>query len=130
VLAAASLPLGCGGDSETTTLTVVRTEERTETVTETRTLAGPRVTVRPRRGELAFRGNGDRTLPPIRVRRGGATLRWSNDGPVFTLIGPSGIIIDSVAHSGSTYLGAGRWTLEVIAAGNWTIAIPRARRAR
>jgi hypothetical protein len=130
VLAAASLPLACGGDTETTTVTVVRTEERTETVKETRTLAGPQVTVRPRRGELAFGGNGDRTLPPIRVRRGGTTLRWSNDGPVFSLIGPKGIIIDSVARSGSTYLGPGRWTLEVIAAGSWRIAIPRAARTR
>jgi hypothetical protein len=111
-------------------VTVVTTHVRTETVTETRTVArAPRVSARPRRGELSFRGNGDRRLPPIRVRRGGTTLRWTNDGPVFSLIGQRGIVIDSVAGSGATYLGPGRWVLEVVAAGTWAIAIPRARRA-
>jgi hypothetical protein len=107
------------------------TETGTETVTETRTVAGaPRVSAKARPGELSFRGNGDRRLPPIRVRRGGTTLRWTNDGPVFSLIGQRGIVIDSVTRSGATYLGPGRWALEVIAAGTWTVVIPRARRAR
>jgi hypothetical protein len=85
--------------------------------------------VRPQRGLLRFHGNGDRRLPPIRVRRGGTTLRWRNNGPVFSLIGQRGIIIDSVARSGATYLAPGRYALEIVAAGTWTIRIPRARRA-
>jgi hypothetical protein len=128
-LAAVTLVTGCGGDEEATTVTVVETETRTVTVTEQRPLASPRVDAKPRRGELSFRGNGDRSLPPLRVRRGGATIRWANDGPVFSLIGQKGIIIDSVARSGSTYLPAGRHVLEVIAAGTWTLTIPRARSA-
>jgi hypothetical protein len=120
---------GCGGSEETTTVTVVETDVTTVTVTETRALASPRVNAKPKRGELSFRGNGDRILPPLRVRRGGATIRWANDGPVFSLIGQKGIIIDSVARSGSTYLPAGRHVLEVVAAGTWTLTIPRARPA-
>ena len=131
LLAASSLATACGGSTEATTVTLVTTAVRTETVSETRTVASaPPVNARPRPGELSFRGNGDRRLPPIHVRRGGTTLRWSNDGPVFSLIGQRGIVIDSVARSGATYLGPGRWALEVVAAGTWTVAIPRARRAR
>jgi hypothetical protein len=110
----------------------VRTETTVATVTVTRTVAATRPqrrSARPEPGALRFVGNGDRTLPPIRVRRGGTTLRWSNNGPVFSLLGERGIIVDSVARSGSTYLAPGRHALEIIAAGSWTVTIPRARRA-
>jgi hypothetical protein len=129
VLAAVPLATGCSGDDEATTVTVVETEVRTETVTETRTIASARPLLRPKPGELSFRGNGDRRLPPIRVRRGGTTLRWANDGPVFSLLGEQGIIIDSVDRRGATYLAPGRYALEIIAAGTWTVVIPRARAA-
>jgi hypothetical protein len=103
------------------------------TATVTTAAAGPRARsrtrVRPQPGVLSFQGNGDRRLPPIRVRRGGTTLRWRNNGPVFSLLGQRGIIIDSVGRAGWTYLAPGRYALEIIAAGTWTITIPRARRA-
>jgi hypothetical protein len=139
LLAAVSLVsfvTGCSGENEATTVTVgttdVTTQTTTVTVTETRTVARSsprrRANARPQPGLLRFRGNGDRRLPPIRVRRGGTTLRWRNTGPVFSLLGQRGIIIDSVARGGSTYLEPGRYALEIVAAGTWTITIPRARR--
>jgi hypothetical protein len=138
-VAALSLATGCGGDAETTTVTVtttqVRTETTTATVTVTRTVVATRARTRPRartqppRGVLSFGGNGDRRLPPIRVRRGGTTLRWRNTGAVFSLLGQRGIIVDSVARSGATYLGPGVYELEIIAAGTWRVTIPRAGRA-
>jgi hypothetical protein len=136
-VAALSLATGCGGDAETTTVTVTTTEVRTETttVTVTRAVVATRARTRarartqPPRGVLRFGGNGDRRLPPIRVRRGGTTLRWRNTGAVFSLLGQRGIIVDSVARSGATYLGPGVYELEIIAAGTWRVTIPRAGRA-
>jgi hypothetical protein len=73
--------------------------------------------------EISFGGNGDRTLPPIRVPRGGTTLRWTNDGAVFSLFSETGTLIDSVAPQGTTSLPAGRYVLQIIASGSWTMRI-------
>ncbi|MBD0291224.1 MAG: hypothetical protein ICV74_08215 [Thermoleophilia bacterium] len=91
--------------------------------------AKPKPLRRPRNGVL-FRGNGDRTLPPLRVRGEGTTLQWVNDGAVFSLFSEDGVVVDSVARRGSTFLRAGRHRLSVVAAGKWTIAIRRASAGR
>ncbi|MBA2537965.1 MAG: hypothetical protein H0V20_11115 [Actinobacteria bacterium] len=82
------------------------------------------------RDEVRFRGNGDRSLPPMRVMRGGAILRWTNSGEVFSLFGRDGILIDSVANQGETFLPAGVHRIDVVANGSWVITLPRSRRLR
>ena len=79
--------------------------------------------------QISFSGNGDRTLSPIRVPRGGTTLRWTNDGAVFSLFSEKGVLIDSVAPRGRTFLRPGRYVLEIIASGNWTMMIENVKRA-
>jgi hypothetical protein len=70
------------------------------------------------------------TLPPIRVPRDGTTLRWTNDGAVFSLFSEKGALIDSVAPEGTTFLPRGRHVLEIIANGNWTLTIANFKRVR
>jgi hypothetical protein len=125
----------CGGDEQPTTVTVARTNTVSETATVTQTIRDKGDRSGPKRGGarakgLRFRGNGDRRLPPIYVSRGGATLHWRNTGEVFSLFSADGILIDSVAREGHTFLPTGRYGIEVIASGTWLILIPRARRAR
>jgi len=138
----------CGGEREAVTVTVTTrqavTVEHSTTVTRARTVtrtktatveagagraAAPGAARARDRGPTAqFRGNGDRTLPPLRVRRGGSTLRWRTSGSVFALFGPSGTLVDSVdstgsrPHSGSTYLRAGSYILQVVANGRWSLS--------
>lgn len=114
------------------TETVTKTETVTETVTKTVTAKPkPRSGRRARAaGGVRLTGNGDRALPPIRVLRGGTLLRWTNDGEVFSLFTARGILVDSVARSGSTFLARGRHRIDVVASGRWTIRIPNARRVR
>jgi hypothetical protein len=111
--------IGRGSEDEaattTTTATVTTTDSRVSTGTTQTSGAGAT--------KISFRGNGDRTLPPIRVPRGGTTLRWTNDGAVFSLFTETGALIDSVAPQGESFVPAGRHVLEIIASGDWTIAI-------
>jgi len=138
----ASLVLGaCSSEDEAAapdergTPTAATTVATTVTVTETvaRPAAPPSKSATdggtPARG-LAFRGDGDRRLPPLRVRRGGTTLRWTNSGEVFSLFSEEGTLVDSVAGEGATYLQAGVHRIDVVASGSWLIRIPRARRSR
>lgn len=146
-LAATVFAAGCGGESESVTVTVTTrqqvTVDRTTTVTKTATVTKTKTTTvaraqapSPRGGnrELQFRGNGDQTLPPIRVRRGGSTVRWTTGGSVFAVFGPGGSIVDSInsgaskRHAGSTYLRPGSYVLQVIANGTWSIRAPNAAR--
>jgi hypothetical protein len=99
-----------------TTPTMTETEPASEGMTRTQTGA-----ITPE--EISFGGNGDRTLPPIRVPRGGTTLRWTNDGAVFSLFSEKGVLIDSVAPQGTRFLPPGRYVLEIIASGSWTMRI-------
>ena len=147
-LAASYLP-GCGGGDEASTVTVatpeVTTQVETQTVARTETVVQTETVTRRRdsrgsgrgrrsgaspRNVVFFRGTGDRILPPIRVRRGGTVLRWRNGGEVFSLFSARGIIVDSVAQSGSTFLPRGRHLIEVVASGTWSVQIPNARRLR
>ncbi len=126
----ATVVLGDDGDG-TNTIVVTTTREATTTQgDETAAATPPPAPPKPKplrrpRGGVLFRGNGDRTLPPLRVRGRGTTLRWVNDGAVFSLFSEDGVVVDSVARRGATFLPAGRHRLSVVAAGDWTIAIPR-----
>ena len=132
---------GCTTDDEgvpaaaTTTVATVATMTVTtsETVTET-TASAPATAPSGRapkaRKGLRFSGNGDRLLPPFTVMRGGAILRWSNNGEVFSLFGAEGTLVDSVANQGWTFLPRGVHRIDVVASGSWIIRVPRARRAR
>jgi hypothetical protein len=87
-----------------------------------RTVAG---VVRPQSmgaGTVGYRGNGGLDLPPFVTRRG-TTLRWTSVGSIFQLFSKelSGGGVNSQAHRGSTYLGAGKHTYTVNALGSWTI---------
>lgn len=78
---------------------------------------------------IRFRGNGDRVLRPIRVGRGGTTIQWTNNGsePVFSLLTESAIVVDAAfGRSGERFLPPGRYVLEVVASGRWTITVPNA----
>jgi hypothetical protein len=144
LFAAASLaPLvaaGCaddaGGDaaSQTATATTTVTETVAETVTETvvaeNANPGAATPTGPTGPVVRFEGNGDRILPPVAARSGGAMLRWRNDGEVFSLFSEEGIVVDSVGRRGGTFLPAGRHLLEVVASGYWRIEIRNARSAR
>jgi hypothetical protein len=130
VSAVTGLP-GCGGDRQAATVTVAKT--RTSTVTETVEGKGDRARSARKRGRgggLRFRGKGDGTLPRIHVRRGGATLRWRNDGEVFSLFSEQGTLVDSVSRQGETSLRPGRHAIDVIASGAWLVTVSNARRAR
>ena len=127
----------CSSEEEAAAPEDRRPPTATTTVTVTETVARPAAP--PSTGStnggapatsLAFRGNGDRRLPPLRVRRGGTTLSWTNSGEVFSLFSEEGTLVDSVAGEGETYLQAGVHRLDVVASGSWLIRIPRARRSR
>jgi hypothetical protein len=98
------------------TVTVMQTETVTETVK-------PKPKPKPAEPKV-FEGNGGKT---IRFRTGGGTLRWTNDGDIFQLFDDaftwSGV--NSQAHSGTTFIPAGSYTVIVNAIGNWTIRVPR-----
>ena len=79
---------------------------------------------------IRFAGRGDRVLPPVRVRTGGAALRWRNRAEVFSLFYQDGMLIDSVERSGGTVVPAGRYQFSVVASGGWTIELQNASRAR
>ena len=120
---------------ESRTSTAATTVATTVTVTETVARAtAPASKSPPGGGALAtgveLSGNGDRRLPPLRVGRGGTTLRWTNSGEVFSLFSEEGTLVDSVASRGATYLQAGVHRIDVVASGSWVVRIPRARRAR
>jgi hypothetical protein len=83
-----------------------------------------------RKNEIRFTGNGDTSLPPFRVMRGGAILRWANSGEVFSLFGPEGTLVDSVGARGETFLPGGIHRIDVVASGSWLIIVPRSRRIR
>jgi hypothetical protein len=137
VSAVAALP-GCGGDRQAATVTAAETRTATATATPTstatETVQGEVETgskQKRRRGDgLRFRGNGDGSLPPIRVREGGASLRWRNGGEVFSLFSEDGTLVDSVDRRGQTSLRPGRHAIDVIATGAWLVTISNARRAR
>ncbi|MDQ3889408.1 MAG: hypothetical protein M3312_02530 [Actinomycetota bacterium] len=123
---------GCASDEQpaaTGTTTVATSRTVTQTVTRRERAQKPKPPARPRNG-LRFRGNGDTRLPPFRIGRRGATLRWTNRGEVFSLFGRGGTIVDSVAHGGQAFLPAGVHRIDVVASGSWVIAIPHARRVR
>ena len=121
---------------ESRTQTAATTVATTVTVTETVARAAAPPASKPSPGDgaaatgVVLRGNGDRRLPPLRVRRGGTTLRWTNSGEVFSLFSEEGTLVDSVARRGATYLQAGVHRIDVVASGSWVIRIPRAGRTR
>ena len=104
-----------------------------QTVTETVASEGeqrPSEPTEKREGQIRFRGNGDSSLPPVRVLRGGAILHWTNSGEVFALFGSEGTLVDSVAKQGETFLSGGIHRIDVVASGSWVVTLPRARRLR
>lgn len=108
--------------AETKTVTV---KPKTKTVTTTKTVTKAAAAVQPTSssGGKSFSGNGGKKLPPFTVDRG-STLRWTNDGDVFQVFSDDlAVSINSQAHSGSTYIPSGRYTLDINALGNWTIKI-------
>jgi hypothetical protein len=112
------------------------TEEAATTVTEpVATAAGSETGAQDpgaggRRLELHFSGNGDTSLPPFRVKQGGSLLHWTNRGEVFSLFGTKGTIVDSTGARGETFLAGGVHRIDVIASGDWTVAVPGARRVK
>jgi hypothetical protein len=139
LLAVALVPLvaaGCGDEagedaaSQTATVTETVGETVTETVGQEGTNTGASAPTELTGTVVRFQGNGDRSLPPIQARQGGAMLRWQNDGEVFSLFSQDGIVVDSVGRRGETFLPAGRHLFEIVASGDWRIEIGNARRAR
>lgn len=122
---------GCGNDeaARTVTTTVPPSPPATATAASEDQAANSTQTEDPE-NELRFSGGGDRSLPPFRVRRGGAILRWTNSGEVFSLFGSKGTVVDSVASQGKAFLPAGVHRIDVVASGRWVIRIPRAGRLR
>ncbi len=120
------------------TETQTRTQTRTQTVTRT-VRGGGGTGTRPRPAQPArtirFSGNGDSTLRPIRVGLGGASLRWSTRGSVFAVFGDRGPLVDSIRqspkggrHGGTTFLRPGRYVLQVVANGRWSMTVENASR--
>jgi hypothetical protein len=123
-MVASTAALGCSsGQDNSRTLAVTTSTSEQAIVSET---SEDRSDARAR-GALEFRGDGDRRLPPFRVQPGGALLRWTNDGEVFSLFGRTGTLVDSVALSGEAVLRPGLQRIEVIASGGWSITILNAR---
>ena len=130
------LAAGCGNEAgeEGASPTPTVTEAVDETTTEigadegeaTRASPPPPASPGP---VIRFAGNGDRVLPPVEVRRGGAAVRWRNRDEVFSLFYQDGMLIDSVERSGGTVVPAGRYQFSVVASGGWTIELQNARRA-
>jgi hypothetical protein len=72
-----------------------------------------------------YRGNGGKTLPPIRVNVP-STLRWSAGGGIFQIFtggNTNGGGVNSSASKGWTYVAPNRYTLQINAIGNWTVQI-------
>jgi hypothetical protein len=65
-----------------------------------------------------FSGNGSTTLAPITIPD--STLSWTDDGGLFQIL-TDGINVNSQGSSGSTFVPAGTYTIDVNAIGNWTI---------
>jgi hypothetical protein len=138
IVAFALVPLlaaGCGDEagedagSRTATVAATTGETATETVPEETTETAPTTPTAPAGPVVRFSGNGDRTLAPIRVGRGGATLIWENDDAVFSVFSDVGLVVDSVEPRGEAFVPAGRRLLDVVASGAWRIEIRNARRA-
>lgn len=132
-----------GGSSSSTTETITETNtlasdpvaaktvtDKGKTVTKTTTktvTAAASPTPKPASSsggqKLSFSGNGGRKLPPTTVRED-STLRWTNDGAIFQIFSEElDVTVNSDAKSGSTFVPAGKYTLDVNAVGNWTIKI-------
>jgi len=71
-----------------------------------------------------FSGNGGKTLGTLRIGRA-STLRWTNDGGVFTVQDQAfGLTVNSQGSSGTSQVSAGTYSgVSVNAVGNWTIRI-------
>ena len=131
--------IGAAGKTKTVTTAAKTVTAATKTVTVpgaaktiTITAAAKTITTKVRANPkpapasssaLHFSGNGGKTLPPVTVHRN-STLSWTNDGMIFQIFGgDTGVIANSQAHSGNTFLAAGTYTMQVNAVGNWTIKI-------
>jgi hypothetical protein len=86
--------------------------------------AHPADAVTVRSNDVAFSGNGGKSLPPFTVQRG-STLYWRAGGDIFQLFssGIAGGSVNSQAGSGWTYLATGRYQYDVNAIGNWSIRV-------
>jgi hypothetical protein len=77
-------------------------------------------------GSYSFRGDGGKTLAPIRIHAP-STLLWACNGDIFQIfnVNPSasGGDVNSQGGKGATYLPPGRYTLQVNAIGAWAIKI-------
>jgi hypothetical protein len=70
-----------------------------------------------------YSGNGGENLGTITISSS-ATLKWTNDGGLFSIITSEGVSVNSQASSGSSVLEAGTYhEFQVNAVGNWTITI-------
>ena len=134
IAVAGAAAVGCsGGEEAATTVTSTLTTSEARTVTDapvSQAETGGAGRTDASGDALRFRGNGDRRLPPFRVKRGGTVLSWTNNDEVFSLFSPEGTVVDSVARQGEAFLQGGVHTLDVVASGRWAIAIPGARRLR
>jgi hypothetical protein len=73
----------------------------------------------------SFSGNGGLTLAPMKIRTE-STLTWTNDGQLFQIWdNDSGgnVLVNSQGAGGKTFMGPGRYVLQVNAVGTWTIRI-------
>jgi hypothetical protein len=114
---------------QTATVAETAGETATETATGETTETGALTPPEPSGPVVRFRGNGDRTLPPVQVGTGGATLAWRNGDAVFTLFSQAGTVIDTVEPRGEMQLPAGRYNFDIVASGDWSVEIRNARRA-
>ncbi len=96
------------------TVTVVRSHTIVKTRTRTVKAAPP--------AARTFSGNGGETLAPITLPSA-TTLAWINDGALFQIFDAGGVPVNSRAHSGQTFIAAGKHAFQINAVGSWTVKL-------
>jgi hypothetical protein len=140
VLFSVGVGIGAAGNSSETTsadaaaktvtargddVTVTTAETVTSTKTVTTKAAPPASSQNTQSSGLkTFTGNGGKSF---RVQTEGGTLRWTNDGDLFQIYDEdfNWAGVNSEAHSGTSFIPQGSYTLTVNALGSWTIKVPR-----
>lgn len=135
-LVALAVSSGCGGEQAKRHEPARPQSRASADGTGTRDAVAPSTSgarTAPSRTPVRLRGDGDKIIGGIEVGPGGTTLRWTNrhPKPVFSLLTQDAIVVDAAFQAaGDAALPSGRYRLEVIASGQWTMSIPNAVRAR
>jgi hypothetical protein len=113
ILVIIAIATSSGSSSSSTSTTVVPETQQQTTSSHTSTPVAPK----------HYSGNGGENLGTVTVSSS-ATLKWTNDGGLFSIITSESVPVNSQASSGSSVLEAGTYReFQVNAVGNWTITI-------